>query len=310
MLEPRTSGRQPMTATDLQNQAPVSSTVLNHAIAERFREAAALLETQAANPFRVSAYRRAADTVAGLDRSVEDVATGEGLDGLVALPGIGRALAAAILEMVETGRWRALEAMRGELDPTAVLRAVPGIGPALANQIHDELDINTLEELELAAHDGRLETLRGIGPRRAAIVRDALARMLARLRPSRPTQPGAEPPVELILDVDREYRAKAGAGKLTRIAPRRFNPANEAWLPILHTERGPWHFTALYSNTARAHELGRTHDWVVIYFHTDHDPEVQRTVVTETRGSLVGQRVVRGRELECRELVEDRGNAE
>jgi hypothetical protein len=59
--------------------------------------------------------------------------------------------------------------------------------------------------------------------------------------------------------------------------------------------------TALFSNTALAHELGRTHDWVVIYFGRDGGPEHQRTVVTETRGPLEGRRVVRGREGECRE---------
>jgi hypothetical protein len=48
-----------------------------------------------------------------------------------------------------------------------------------------------------------------------------------------------------------------------------------------------------------------THDWVVIYFYDDdhhHHVEGQRTVVTETRGPLVGQRVVRSREQECREI--------
>jgi hypothetical protein len=108
-----------------------------------------------------------------------------------------------------------------------------------------------------------------------------------------------EPPVAELLDVDREYRAAAEAGRLPRIAPRRFNPTGEAWLPILHTERGERHYTALYSNTALAHQLGRERDWVVIYFHSDHHPEVQRTVVTERGGHLAGERVVRGREAEC-----------
>jgi hypothetical protein len=46
--------------------------------------------------------------------------------------------------------------------------------------------------------------------------------------------------------------------------------------------------------------LGRTHDWVVLYFYDGDHREGQRTVVTETRGSLLGKRVVRGREEECR----------
>jgi hypothetical protein len=104
----------------------------------------------------------------------------------------------------------------------------------------------------------------------------------------------------MLLDVDAEYRDKAARGQLPRVAPKRFNPAGDAWLPVLHATRGPWHFTALFSNTARAHELGRTHDWVVIYFYDDEHAERQHTVVTETRGPLVGKRVVRGREAECR----------
>ena len=103
----------------------------------------------------------------------------------------------------------------------------------------------------------------------------------------------------MLLDVDREYRDKAERGSLQKIAPRRFNPSGEAWLPILHTERDAWHFTALFSNTARAHDLKRTDDWVVVYFHSDSEPEGQHTIVTETRGSLIGKRVIRGREREC-----------
>jgi len=110
-----------------------------------------------------------------------------------------------------------------------------------------------------------------------------------------------EPGIQVLLDVDRDYREKDAANTLRRIAPRRFNPANEAWLPVLHTERGAWQFTVLYSNTALAHSVGRTHDWVVIYFQSDSYAEGQRTVVTETQGTLKGRRVVRGREEECRQ---------
>ena len=102
-----------------------------------------------------------------------------------------------------------------------------------------------------------------------------------------------------LLDVDREYRADADSGKLRRIAPRRFNPEGKAWLPILHTSRGSHSYTVLYSNTALAHEVGKTDDWVVLY-RDDGNGERQATVVTETRGPLAGRRVVRGREGECR----------
>jgi hypothetical protein len=105
--------------------------------------------------------------------------------------------------------------------------------------------------------------------------------------------------------VDYEYRRKAEDGELPKIAPKRFNPGNEAWLPVLHAVRGEWHFTALYSNTELAHKLKRTRDWVVIYFYDSDHVERQRTVVTETRGPLVGRRVVRGREAECRSYYDE-----
>ena len=107
------------------------------------------------------------------------------------------------------------------------------------------------------------------------------------------------PGVGLFLDVDREYREKAQAGRLRCIAPRRFNPEGKEWLPVLHTRFGPWHFTALFSNMARARELGRVYDWVLVYYTDPEGGEGQATVVTERRGSLTGRRVVRGREPEC-----------
>jgi hypothetical protein len=112
--------------------------------------------------------------------------------------------------------------------------------------------------------------------------------------------PQEDPDVSTLLDVDAEYRHKAEAGELKTIAPKRFNPDNEAWLPILHTERGDWDFTVLYSNTSRAHKLDKTHDWVVIYY-SRNGRESQATVVTAGSGPLKGKRIVRGRETETRE---------
>jgi len=107
------------------------------------------------------------------------------------------------------------------------------------------------------------------------------------------------PGVDLLLSIDTEYRDKARAGSLPRIAPRRMNPEGKAWLPVLHTRFGPWHFTALFSNTVRAHEMHRVKDWVLIFYSDPEGGEGQVTVVTERRGLLAGERVVRGREPEC-----------
>jgi DNA polymerase (family X) len=272
----------------------------NQQIATQLREAADLLQAQGANAFRVAAYRRAADSVAQFAHPLRDVFDDKGRDGLQTIPGVGSGISSAIAEMLVTGRWNQLARLRGSAEPEALLRTVPGVGEELAHALHAELHVDTLEALENAAHDGRLEAVERIGPRRAAAIRASLAAMLGRRvdRAAHGALPDL-PDVATLLEVDQEYRSKGAAGKLATIAPRRFNPGGKAWLPVLHTARGAWHFTALYSNTARAHELGKTHDWVVIYFYDGDHQERQCTVVTETHGALAGRRVVRGREAEC-----------
>ena len=275
----------------------------NDQIAAWLRQAAEILQAQGANPFRVNAYRRAADSVGIFPQSLRETFAQKGIEGLDALPGVGAGIASAIAEMLQTGHWAQLERLRGSLDPVSLFQIVPGVGPELAQRLHNALGVDTLEALEAACHDGRVERVSGIGKRRTAAIRAGLADILERSRLRRRHHWAAEsvePAVELLLDVDREYREKAKSGELPTIAPKRFNPEAKAWLPVLHTTRGEWHFTALFSNTARAHELKRTQDWVVVYFYDDQHVEKQRTVVTESRGALAGKRVVRGREVQCR----------
>lgn len=268
----------------------------NAHVAALLDQTAAVLEQQHANAFRVEAYRRASQTVRGLDRSVADVLRAEGMEGLERLPAIGVILARAIRAIAETGRLPMLERLRGETDAVGLLVTVPGIGRTLAERLHHDHGIDSLEDLEVAAHDGRLAAVPGFGEKRVRGIREALATRLAWARKA--AAPVDVPPVAELLAIDREYRVRAAAGELRLIAPRRFNPDREAWLPILHTWQGDRHYTALFSNTARAHELGKTHDWVVIYVDGGQG-ERQFTVVTARRGPLSGKRVVRGREMEC-----------
>jgi len=275
----------------------------NDELADLLERVADLLEVQHASPYRVRAYRRGARTLRAQTQSVAaQVEAGERLESL---PGIGRSLAAAIAEYVHTGRLGLLERLEGQVSPEDLFTTVPGIGEALARRLHRALGVETLEDLELAAHDGRLESVPGFGPRRVRGLRDALAGILSRSsrRRARRIESGAarpqpRPRVATLLAVDADYRRRAARGALRCIAPRRFNPKGEAWLPVLHDERDGWSIQALFSNTARAHELGRTHDWVVLYYERNGD-EGQCTVVTETAGALAGRRVVRGREAEC-----------
>lgn len=269
---------------------------LNDEIAGKLEEAALLLKEQRANPFRIRSYERAARTLRRLGQSVSAVLESEGVEGLERLPGIGERFARAIREMIRLGYLPMLERLRGESDPVRLFESVPGIGPRLAVRLHEELGLETLEDVEAAAFDGRLEAIGGFGRKRLEGLRAAIAHRLARVRVP-PT--GRNPPgIDELLDVDREYREAATADRLHKVAPRRFNPEGRRWLPILHALRGDRHYTALFSNTANAHRFGKTHDWVVIY--GDHDSgEGQWTVVTATGGPLRGRRVVRGREAEC-----------
>jgi DNA polymerase (family 10) len=283
----------------------------NEEIADLLERIAALLEAQGANAYRVRAYRGAARTARGCSEPLWSIDEAGGPGALDELPGIGRSIAAVVHEYLHSGRAGLLDRLEGQVSPEDLLTTVPGIGEELAARIHRDLGIETLEELELAAHDGRLERVRGLGPRTVRGIRDAVAGILSRsgrrraqrwrrLETRGDTAAAAaepRPPVAALLAVDAEYRRRAEEGTLPTIAPRRFNPSGEAWLPILHLDREGWSFTALFSNTARAHELGTTRDWVVIYYERDGH-EGQCTVVTERRGPQRGRRVVRGRESE------------
>lgn len=280
----------------------------NEEIADHLDQIADYLELQEANPHRVRAYRMGAKSVRTADEALATTVAAEGSGALERLPEIGRGLAWLIGELVNTGRSSRMDRLRGEVTPEDLFQRVPGVGPELAHRIVETLQIGTLPELEQAAHDGRLATVAGFGRKRIQAVRDVLASILMRAgrrraqggQPPRAEQTTDRPPVAMLLAVDEQYRQRAAAGTLRKITPRRFNPEQVAWLPILHTEIDDCEFTALFSNTARAHELGKTADWVVIYCdQAGH--EGQHTVVTETSGPLKGKRVVRGRERESRD---------
>lgn len=102
----------------------------------------------------------------------------------------------------------------------------------------------------------------------------------------------------MLLDLDAEYRGLAARGELPLVAPLRFNPEGHAWLPVWHTERGGFDVTVMYSNTARAFELGKRRDWVIIVYKRGMQDD-HATVVTEHQGMLEGRRVIRAREREC-----------
>ncbi len=303
-----------------------------------------LLEARGEADHRVQAYRRAAESLRELRRDLRDVAR-RGERALRALPNVGPRLAPLLYEHVRTGTIRLLERLLAERDAHAALdRAVVEEG-APARLVHEQVD--SLEALELA-HEGQLEGVAGFGDRRVASLRTKVHRMLVRRARGRSTGPlgrrrapqEADPsvrradvdtpealqvPVALLLELDARYRMLAAEGKLRRIAPHRFNPDQLAWLPVMVDHRQGWRFDVMYSNSARAHRLAKTQDWVIIrhrpatdevgnadYGDDDGDEDVEsgdtvvrgeghHTIVTESRGPDAGLRVVRGRERACHE---------
>jgi hypothetical protein len=166
-----------MASTSLQAHTVAAPT--NEETAQLLDEVAGLLEAQRAKVFRAMAYRRAASAVRALRLPVAEAAAG-GSASLMAALGVGPRLARTIAEIIATGRLGLLDRLRGGTDPKLLLTIVTGIGPELADRIHQTLGVETIEELEMAAHDGRLATVRGFGQRRVRGVTDALTVRLGR----------------------------------------------------------------------------------------------------------------------------------
>ena len=120
-----------------------------------------LLEIQGESAFKVGAYRRASETIAGLS---EPLATIRERDGLGRIPGVGKAIAAKIGELLDSGSMKALAQAEVKTAPgVAELLAVPGIGPKRARRLYDELGVDGLDALRVALDDGRAEALLGAG---------------------------------------------------------------------------------------------------------------------------------------------------
>src|SRR5436190_6896365 len=143
----------------------------NLAIARVLTEIGDLLEIKAENPFKIRAYRNAADTVVHEARRVADIPAAERL----ALPGIGKDIAAKIGELAETGTLRYHQELLEEFPPTVLdLLHLQGVGPKTVALLYRGLGIRTLQDLEDAAKNGRLRELKGMGAKKEALILKAL----------------------------------------------------------------------------------------------------------------------------------------
>ena len=145
----------------------------NEVIADMFDTIADVLELQGDIPYRIRAYRNAARTIRDLPRPVAEVAE-EG--ALESLPGIGKDLAAKIVEYLTTGRMSKYEEVISQVPPGLIeLLHIPGLGPKRVRLLHERLGINDLEDLRRALDSGRIETLPGMGKKTVENIRRGLA---------------------------------------------------------------------------------------------------------------------------------------
>ena len=153
----------------------------NIELAEALEQMAEVLVRQGeSNPYRVQAYLQAAGMIREHAEPVARVYGDGGRDALTSLPGIGVSLAHHIAQYIESGRIGLRDRLLRADDPAALLATVPGVGKRLAERLVAELGIESLAELERAAHDGRLQDLDGVGPRRTEAIRLQLNSILNR----------------------------------------------------------------------------------------------------------------------------------
>lgn len=131
----------------------------NQQLATLFRSMADLLSAQRANPYRVRAYRRAADALLGIE---EDVAAVAHRDGLEDIEGIGKDLAEKIREFLSTGTVRAYQELKKPLPPEVRNWAtLPGLSDSLVIYLYFRLGIRTLSDLEQLVRSHLLRTMPG-----------------------------------------------------------------------------------------------------------------------------------------------------
>ena len=143
----------------------------NLAIARIFSEIADLLEIKNENPFKIRAYRNASETIAHLGTPIVHL-TAEERRGI---PGIGKDLAAKIADLVETGTTPYHRELLEEFPPTILdLLRLQGVGPKTVALLYRGLGIRTLDDLEAAARDGRIRSLKGMGAKKETLILKAL----------------------------------------------------------------------------------------------------------------------------------------
>jgi DNA polymerase (family 10) len=172
----------------------------NGDLARIFHEIGDMLELKGELGFKVIAYHRAADAIG---RSPVDLVSAYRSGNPSRIPGVGKAISDKLDELATTGRLGFHERLRLEVPPRLVeLLQISGLGPKTVRQLHQELAIESLDDLRAAAEAGRLRAVRGMSARTEALVLEGLARLADR-PPERMRLDRAEEMLTVVMDALR-----------------------------------------------------------------------------------------------------------
>ena len=147
----------------------------NQAIARRFYRLAALMDIRGDDPFRLRSYRNAAEAIETWPTPMKSIARDEGIAGLQSIPGVGKAIAGKIIELLDSGTFNAWERLTAETPESVLdLLEVPGIGPKTAATLHQKFKVSSRTDLKKFVAGGGLEMVDGIGPKTAERIKESL----------------------------------------------------------------------------------------------------------------------------------------
>ena len=147
----------------------------NETIARRFYRLAALMEVRGDDPFRWRSYRNAAEAIEVWPTPLREIAEKDGVTGLQEIPGVGKAIAGKVVDLLNKGTFDAWERLTAETPETVLdLLEIPGIGPKTAALLHQRFKVSTLDEMKAFVASGGLDMVDGIGPKTAERIKQAL----------------------------------------------------------------------------------------------------------------------------------------
>jgi len=148
----------------------------NDAIARRFYRLAALMEVRGDDPFRWRSYRNAAEAIEVWPTPLKEIAEKEGVAGLQEIPGVGKAIAGKVIDLLSKGTFDAWERLTAETPETVLdLMEIPGIGPKTAALLHQRFKVSSLDDFKAFVASGGLDMVDGIGPKTAEKIKEALS---------------------------------------------------------------------------------------------------------------------------------------